>query len=493
MAALTAAITGESLFTDEGYSAWLACHPTLGAMWHSLNQGDSSELQMLLYNVYLWCWVHLFGSGEYTMRLANLPFVALFVSALAITSRLVFRRPFAWMVVAVSPFPVFFVNEARAYSGMMACATACCGALLVYFWGESRYRRRAVWCCLLFLLLGLTLHMMMALLVPALAWIVIREGRGNWRGIWNDWRKPAAVMFPLIAVAGLYILWTIARRQDFDYGEHNRLEPLYNLYKLFGLWSLGPANSVLAGGAQVWATYVIPLLCGLALLGCALTGRLTSRSATLLGALGAGLVGSLAASIAAGFPLPARHLSAIVPVLLFFALVQARARWRLVCLTAVWLVASLRLAIVPEYGKDDYRSAVHAAIATAQRTGGEIIWAADPLTAGYYGLRLQDDLHPPVYYFDFNEGIRRVPWPVLAEGKLGSQLTPAQVTTMLALVKRSGKPAILVVPTRIPFSSVSFRAGAALTAPMQRTAWTPFIEGQQPTAVFQLLSIYTLK
>ena len=72
-----AAISGRSLWIDEAATAAQAMQPTLGSWWQLLVEEKTAHLQMPLYMLYIWGYEKVFGSGEWLLRLANLPwFVA---------------------------------------------------------------------------------------------------------------------------------------------------------------------------------------------------------------------------------------------------------------------------------------------------------------------------------------------------------------------------------------------------------------------------------
>jgi len=52
------------------------------------------------------------------------------------------------------------------------------------------------------------------------------------------------------------------------------------------------------------------------------------------------------------------------------------------------------LVLLPQYKKDDYRDAASIALRTADATGAEILWVADPHTARYYGIEVMRDHRP---------------------------------------------------------------------------------------------------
>lgn len=489
---LSAGINGQSLFTDEGYSAWLASHKSIASMWRSLYEGDTSEMQMLLYNIYLWVWAHIFGSSEHTLRLGNLTFAALTIAALAFTSRQAFGRPLAWLPVAMSPFLLFFLNEARAYSAVIACATASAGALLVYIHNE-RGRRITAALCPAFLVAGLWFHIMTVVLIPALIVIVYIEAPKDWTRWWHDWRPGLAVAVPLLTVTGAYFIWTLLPAPKYEHGRAHLLEPVYTLYKFAGLWSLGPSNSALSGGREWNQLARHGALLGVGVMGLAIAiwGPLSNAARLLVTAFTTAFVLFCATSFATGTGLSARHASALFPLVLFFVVVQTRRTWRAVCVGGIWAFASWRMAVLPEYAKDDYRNAVQSAMSLARANESEIVWAADPITASYYGLRLRNPLHLSPYTIDYSTAIERVRWPVLAHGIIGIGATRSQAEALLECNGARDRPVVVAIPTRLPFGGIgAWRRVLASTG--DQPAWTEIIGATEPAATCQLLSVYVL-
>lgn len=465
---------GVSLSTDEGYTAWLVCHTSLDEMWKALVAGDSSELQMLGYNLYLWSWVHLFGWGEYSLRAANLPFAALMAGALGLTSRLALGRRFAWLTVAASPFLLLYLNVSRAYFAMAALTAVSTGALLVYAYGPAEVRRRSAWVCFSFLAMAIPFHMMALLVGPAFAAIVLAEARNEPRRWWADWRGPVLAFAPVFVAIGAFLVWTFSLPQEYEYGPPSALQFGWSLYKLAGFWPLGPSGSVIrtAEGSGLWAPFVGPLAVGLAATGYAVVGRLTRVSGTLLAAFGAAFGCAYLASLAVGTNLVARHLIGLLPLLLFFVVARLRTAGRAAALGLVWLLADARQIGLEQYGEDDYRRAVGFTIEEARRTGGRIAFVGDPHASAYYGLRLRDGLN--------------VPWPVEATGLFGMDVSTERAAEYLQSCRREGRPLILGL-------GYGRRLIPQKGQPAEGSGWIPLIGGRAPSASFRFFRIYVLR
>ena len=475
---LACAVGDGTFWIDEGFSAWIASHHTFASLLQSLREGDSSDLQMVLYNFYLWGWARVFGVGEYSLRAANLPFAALFVAALAWTSRLALGRRMGWMAVALSPFVWTYVNEARAYLPMMACAAASTGSLLAYCWGPPNLRRRAAWGCLGFFTLASLFHMLAAFLLPAFAVILLCEGRWpDWR---DHWRKPAAVFAPILLLLGGYFLWTLTLGAGYGYGSPSVPRFLFVIYDFLGFGGLGPGRNVLRTQAdfETLMPYWPTLAIGALAMGFVVAGKWSRRSRVLLAAWIAGFSGVVAAALVIHSRVLGRHASALLPLLLFFLLVQGSGRRRMACLAAVWLMSDIRLSLRPEHAKDEYRGATRYAIEESRRAGADIVWSADPLTAGYYGLRLTGDPGSRFYVFNFAAGLARVGWPEQAHGIVAGNWDPVRVQ---AFLRGRTRPVLLVLSKPDVYDL--------------HGGWEPAIRqhGLTPVAVFQSFAIYLFR
>ena len=100
------AISGRSLWIDEACTATKAVPPTLGGWWQALSQDRSADAQMPLYMLYVWGWARLFGSSEWSLHAANVPWFLAGAVALSWPFRPVIAagsRRLAWCCSALSP------------------------------------------------------------------------------------------------------------------------------------------------------------------------------------------------------------------------------------------------------------------------------------------------------------------------------------------------------------------------------------------------------
>jgi hypothetical protein len=399
---LILSINGHSLWTDEAFSAWLAGHASLSSLFHSLAAGDSSDLQTSLYYLWLFFWSKLFGTGELALRAANIPFILIFSFALVWTSFRIFGSRFAWLAPALLPFVWQYAAEARAYMAMLAFSTAALASLF----GFARARtdveaRKFAWLFLISALLGTLFHMLFLLVVPpALIVVTFHIGRQP-RIRWSQWRTPlTAFALPLLAL-GTFLAWTFTRAAiAYDYPRPSFKAMGSVFFELAGFSGFGPNRKL----SLDFRAYEIPLaLGGLALfggLGLALLAGYRNRKSAVVPALGAALflccLEALALAFLSGKQPDARHLTALVTVFLFLVMALLAQPGRtalaaLLVLSAAWMSADVRLALLPEYRKENFRDAVADAIAIHNRAGAEIALAADPAPPGYYGLDVRGE------------------------------------------------------------------------------------------------------
>jgi hypothetical protein len=432
-------ITNVSLWIDEGFTAWLAAHPSLGSVVAALTspfQATSADRQYPLYVLWIWSWVRLFGSSEFALRSANAPFGVLYVLSLALTCRYVFFRRFAWIPFAFAPFIWFYMNEARSYLMLASLATAATGAAIAYAYGSPSFRRRAIWLLAAFSLLALLTNILAVFLFPGLMIFALWSLRGSAAPRWREWLAPTLVIGPLIALALAFYAGTFvgAGGKDELRSNHRGIPSVafaaQVLYEDAGFDGLGPPrNDLREDPTNIGPRYAVFLLIGVTALALAVMLALRRSYDARFKPLLLGWIVSLALAVAVSYLLHARflgrHMAAAFPLLMFSLLACLRYRASLVLLAAVFFISDLRLSALPEYWKDDYRDAVQYVAARAQIGSAIIDWAADDRTANYYGLALA---HPG------NEGFGRylqVGWPVRAQGIAVSLMRPEAVNVLL--------------------------------------------------------------
>lgn len=404
-----AAISNDSLWIDEGYSAFFAKQPDIGTLAAAMKQEGGSDAQVPFYVVYLWAWEKGFGSGEWTLRLANMPWLLLGTASLLFAMRRagVRRGVAAFFILAasLSPFLGFYLNQARCYA--MQYATAC--MVLAYLLEVAADPRRA------FELKPLMTGLAGALLLcgtslTAVVWV----GTAFLATGWMIWKTPPVsrpsprawallgIAVAMLATLGFYYLGTLLRGVRAVEGETNLATALYDVYEMAGFAGLGPARNDLRGeGIGALKTYGVPLAIGGAMIwGSLIAGALAwirrNREPNIrrwaLVFVFLPLAFMLGMGVWVHFRVLGRHLIAAYPLLLWLVALALdalwntrRGRWLPVLFLVVWAASAGMMRFSDAHRRDDYRSA--SALATqALASGKRVWWAADPRTAAYYGL-----------------------------------------------------------------------------------------------------------
>ena len=140
-ALLGLAITHQSLWMDEGSTVWFASHQGIASFFSSLvgSRGAPGDPQMLFYLLYMWGWIKMWGTSEVALRAANIPFAVLLLVTMRWASLRLFARSNAWLLLCLSPFVWFYMNEARPYIAVMSFSTLAVVAMLAYLMGPANY------------------------------------------------------------------------------------------------------------------------------------------------------------------------------------------------------------------------------------------------------------------------------------------------------------------------------------------------------------------
>ncbi len=453
-------ITNVSLWIDEGFTAWIAAHPTIASVAAALAspfQATAADRQYPLYVLWIWSWVRVFGSSEVALRAANVPFGVLYVLSLALTSRYVFSRRFAWIPFAFAPFIWFYMNEARSYLMLASLATATTAAAIAYAYGPRTFRPSAVWLLAGFGLLALLTNILAVFLFPGLVVFAFWSMRGPAAPAWRDWFAPALAFGPLIALALIFYAGTFvgAGGQNELRSNHRDIPSLafaaQVLYEDAGFDGLGPPrNDLRDAPTNIAPRYAAFMLFGLIALTLAVILALRNAYDARFQPLLVGWIVCFVLAVAVSYLLHSRflgrHMAAALPLLLFALMLGMRYRASLVLLAAVFFLSDMRLSVLQEYWKDDYRSAVHDVVTRAQNDS-IIDWAADDRTANYYGLALAHPGHEAYGRY------LQVGWPVRAQGVAVSLMRPQTVDAMLKSQLAQGKPIFLALSKLDVFDS----------------------------------------
>lgn len=414
MVVMLLAVSNESLWIDEFWTAYFGALESFKDFVELLLVPNGSQTPLHFVHFYLW---GLFNpTGEYFLRLANLP---LFVAGqLAVFWALRdYPRTFAYLYLTLSalhPMVWQYANEARPYIMMYA------GSQLILAYLLSLHASRVIgrpvepFFLMLFVVGGILLFGASLLgvfwVVTACVYVLLHHLRHS---TWRELMSAVNLLLLGIFLASTTLLTVYYLNSLLSGAGGSRLASstpstvLSIVYEVMGLAGFGPSRLELRSmGASALAPYAIPLLAAggalFAVLVAGLNGagtRLGIRGLLLMGALGLLPVGIVIFSgFAMHWRVAGRHLFAALPLLnLVLAmglatLLQAdgrrhqRLRW-LLAVSALLLFAysacSLRFAT--RHRKDDYRAAaVLAQGALAQ--GQRVWWAADVIGARYYKL-----------------------------------------------------------------------------------------------------------
>jgi hypothetical protein len=438
-AVLALAITRQSLWIDEAWTAWFAAQTSTGSLLRDLMWARGSDSQMPGYVLYMHAWVTLFGRTEIMLRFSNLPFAVVLLSSLSWISTVLLKRPFAWLIIAVSPFLWFYMNEARPYMMLMAGSGVVAAAVLAYSMEPCEYPRVAPWVAMASFTATLACYMLAGFIGATVLLLLFFSIRQWWPRLVSDWRGPVLVFLPFIAAITSYYAWTVVRGAGGARGIAGLRNVAFVIYEFCGFDGLGPPRNELraSGGSGLFA-YGPTLVLGFAALGSVLAlitiapRRKIDRDFAASVAIGFAI--AVLACRMAHFRFLGRHFAAFYPFALIALLMNTDTlskrgrRWivagAFALLAGMWAVSDARL-LLPSYGKEDYRSAAGFAIERARSDDGAILWAADWAAAYYYGLKLDQPADgnlpgksatpPPV------------DWPVSERALFASNWTSAEV------------------------------------------------------------------
>jgi hypothetical protein len=357
------------------------------------------------YQLYLWAWSRIFGLSEWALRLANLPWALLFTAALAWGSERLLQMRRVWLIVCLSPFLWFYMNEARPYAMMIGLSMATTVAVLAYAQDPSRYRR-APWWAVLSLLVLWSVHMLAITLLPSLLLLLYLLRATPIKAMLRQWTAPILVALPFYLMLGFYYLHTL-RRGNGGKIETPGLSNLgFALYEFLGFGGLGPPRAMLRLHPSLHTLLPYLPTVTLGLLACAMLvlafvqESRTPAERRILKGLGIsfalGIMITFALAYAVHLSLLGRHLAVFPPLLAFLLLAglprSADPRMRRVAVSALlglclaWGASDFKQRMLPNYHKDDYRSASTLA-EHALANGQSVLWVADRETAQYYGLQ----------------------------------------------------------------------------------------------------------
>ena len=244
-------------------------------------------------------------------------------------------------------------------------------------------------------------------LIPSLVVVVAEHARTDssfGRRFLGDWGLPILCCLPAFLVLGGFYAWTSSHGVNKTIGNPGFRNLAVVAYEFLGFQGLGPPRNDLRRGIQLHliANYSTWLLMGFIAVAASAVTLLRKRPPPIVRvlaiSLAVGVVFAFVISIVQHFNLLGRHMAVFFPLVLLigmFWLADPTAKLPggpIAALTLMvgvaWGISDLRLVLLPQYKKDDYRDAASIALREAETTGAEILWVADPHTAHYYGIEV---------------------------------------------------------------------------------------------------------
>jgi hypothetical protein len=404
------AISGRSLWIDEACTAMKAIQPTLAGWWQTLVHEKIADVQMPLYMLCVWGWARVFGSGEWSLHLANLPWfvagAAVFIFSFPAGNS---SRRIAALLVLVCPFAWYYLDEARPYATQLGAGLLIVGSLrrLQQVCGRADTSPRMALASFLVGIVVLSGSSLLGMVwagaaVVALGLLLPKAQIGDL--LRREWGLCLMGAVPLVALA-MYYLWSLKAGARASAAATTTVgSAFFAIYELLGFGGLGPGRLEMrsAGPAAlrghlfgiVLYAVVTSLVAGTALV--AVFGSRNRKHIALALCCAVPPAFILGVGWIAHFRVLGRHLAPFVPVWLLLLTFGTAALWArrsvlartivvIFCVLSLFSCLSLRFA--PRHEKDNYRAA--AALArTALREGRPVWWSAAEEGARYYGVPL---------------------------------------------------------------------------------------------------------
>lgn len=390
-----AAITHQSLWMDEGSTAFKALMPTFKD-WVSITYRlGGSDIQMPFYMISVWAWVKAGFLSEYALRCINLPCLILMVLAL--------RRVRFWpLMCLVSPFVLYYVGELRPYTLQMAA-----GAVVATGLGKiirngtntslAGLNTVAAGCLLL------TLSSLTAAVWAAGAVFAVLILRPHWLKMRNFWLLALPWTLAALIVLGYYLHTLQQGYRAASTGGGGLLSICFGFYEISGMLGIGPTRNELRVSPLLLIPHLAWLtpafLCVAAAWSVGLRSwlsRTDKRSAiAIIVAVSLPLITLALVGMMQDFRVLGRHLSPAIPaVLLPLALCWESGLKKPIpnlflpaCASLALLASSLCLRFQERHARDDYQAATTIAI-DALKQEKRVLWQADMNATRYYAYRL---------------------------------------------------------------------------------------------------------
>ena len=406
-----ATVSGQSLSIDEQITHLIANKQGLLPWANDLVALRTSDIQKPSYHLYQYIWSRSFGLSEYSMRLANAPWLLLAGVITAVSFR---RIPLlaTCLVFATACHPLlwFYMNDAQPYAMMWASMMLCCAGLYGFYIAnqgqlpsvEGRWNLVVLLVGMFLLssanMLGVLWSGVLALLMIWVWW----SGTCRYRFDKVDAAIVSVFLVAMVALGSLYLFSLMRGASATRLHESNILTVAFSAYEILGLGGLGPGrDDIRVDGLVAFTGHWPRIIAGgtiiLAFLGYAawrLAIRLGVRKTLLLAvALLLPTLATLGVGYALHWRVLGRHILPAAVVLSYLAafglyslLSRKNAYTRL---AAIAFIASTLTSAVGyttlRHAKEDFAKAAEVA-AEFVRDGHRVWWVANAASATHYGL-----------------------------------------------------------------------------------------------------------
>ncbi len=386
-----AAITHQSLWMDEGSSAFKSLMPTIKMWWAMTMQLGGSDTQMPVYMFLLWGWQKVGGASEYGLRLINLPWLVIAVLAL--------RRVRFWPLVCMtSPFVLYYTGELRPYAMQIAGGALAAAAMFKVAGGRDKGTFEG-----LHATAGASLLLASSSLTAAVwsvgLWIGVLVMRTDWLRRGQFWIKLAPWFFGAATLGGYYVFTLLKGYRATGIEGGGLMSLFFGFYELIGLLGLGPGrNELRASPTALFPSLplLLPaLICIFGAWWCGVAAWIkTTPLRCVLGVACAVIIPIVilaGVGLAMDFRVLGRHLSPVIPAVLLPVAVSlsGMGKWKtggrvlggmVVCFA---ISSAISLKILEKHARDDYRRAAGIAIHDLKQ-GKNVWWQADMNATRYY-------------------------------------------------------------------------------------------------------------
>ncbi len=412
-------ISSDSYWIDEGNAMLKATQPSFIEWFRVLISEGGSDCQMPGYMLYLWLWEKIANGSEWVMRLSNLPW--LIIACYSFRS-----RPMVILLLALSPFTVYYINELRPYAMQIAGGAILVGSLGEFQKGEGTALKFLLGLFILCAssLLGVLWSFAAIIYLVKIVKISVLREKFLIRGF---------VVLPLFAVLGVYYFWTLIQGHGAaSVGGRPLLSLAQVVYEILGFSGLGPGRIELREDLTVLKSYLEPILLMAMVLGGALLYSIRiiwknkENSYYQAGMVSFFFIMAVLVSLmyTRDFRLLGRHCAPMLAVyclVLSFCISNNEENYKIkkvgyllgILVFLGFLMSSFSLRLAQRHRKDDYRSASDLA-KEAVSGGKKVYWLADRATGKVYGLHPE---LPEIVHFGPWEGGEILPGSLLIISK----------------------------------------------------------------------------